>query len=480
MFIALWSLELFDGANLATLDFSQFWMTDVSRLLACFYGWFVWKSWVCLFFVASRLQVTISFTMKNKVVHLHHLDSWWVSLGRQSVWRACVALWCRPAASGRERAFSLEKSYFRSMQVYSSFILALLSVLRCQWRICLNFLRLRRQGNLQPIFCLSSWEKTEFAYFFLSLEEKWLPVLQHFGKLHFLLILKYQKSKIMASGPISSWQIDGKTVETMTDFIFWGSKITVDGDCSHEIKRHLLLGSKAVINLDSVLKSRDITLLTKVCIVKAMVFPVIIYGCENWTIKNAEHWRTDAFELWCWKRLLRVPWTARRSTWSILKEIKPEYSLEGLKLKLQYFDHLIWRADSLEKTLMLGKIEGRRRRGWQRTTWLDGIIDSVDMSLSKFQEIVEDRKAWCPWGHKESNTTDRLNNTNQGSELNGKSLLTWWLEIWYTVYSTFGWSRNVGTESIYMRTSEWFRVCCLLSGAVTWERSLVLSEVAWQ
>ena len=160
--------------------------------------------------------------------------------------------------------------------------------------------------------------------------------------------------KIMASSPITSWQ-DGETVETVTDIIFLGSKITADGDCSHEIKRCLLLGRKVMINLDSILKSRDITLPTKVCPVKAMVFPVVMYGCESWTVKKAEHWRTDAFELWCWRRLLRVPWTARRSNQSILKEICPEYSLEGLmlKLKVQYFGHLMWRVDSLEKTLML-------------------------------------------------------------------------------------------------------------------------------
>ena len=162
----------------------------------------------------------------------------------------------------------------------------------------------------------------------------------------------------MASGPITSWQIDGETVETVTDFIFWGSKITADCDCSHEIKRCLLLGRRVMTNLESILKSRDIILLTKVRLVKAMVFPVVIYGCETWTIKTAEHRRTDAFELWCWRRLLRVPWAARRSSQSILKEISLEYSLEGLmlKLKLQYSGHLMWRADSLEKILMLGKI----------------------------------------------------------------------------------------------------------------------------
>ena len=177
------------------------------------------------------------------------------------------------------------------------------------------------------------------------------------------LKLSVQKMKIMASSPITSWQIDGETMETVRDFIFLGSKITADGDSSHEIKRRLLLGRKAMTNLDSTLKSRDVTLPTKVRLVKAMVFQVVMYRCESWTIKKAEHWRIDAFELWCWRRLLRVSWTARRSSQSILKEINPEYLLEGLmlKLKLQYFGHLMLRADSLEKTLMLGKIEGGRR-----------------------------------------------------------------------------------------------------------------------
>ena len=179
------------------------------------------------------------------------------------------------------------------------------------------------------------------------------------------LKLNIQKMKIMASGPITSWEIDGETVEIVSDFILGGSKITADGDCSHEIKRRLLLGRKVMTNLDSIFKSRDITLLTKVYIVKAMVFPMVMYGCESWTVKKAERRRIDAFERWCWRRLLRVPWTARRSNQSILKAISPEYSLEGLmlKLKLQYFGHLVQRTDSLEKTLMLGKIEGRRRRG---------------------------------------------------------------------------------------------------------------------
>ena len=191
----------------------------------------------------------------------------------------------------------------------------------------------------------------------------------------------------MPSSPITAWPVNGETMETVKEFIFLGYKITADGDCSHEIKRHLLLGRKAMTNLDSILKSRDITLLTKIHLVKAMVFPVVMYGCESWTIKKAEHWRTDAFELWCWRRLLRVPWTARRLDQSILKEIHPEYSLEGLmlKLKFQYFGHLMRRTDSLEKTLMLGKIEGGRRRGWKWMRWLDGITNVMDMSLSRLR-----------------------------------------------------------------------------------------------
>ena len=206
----------------------------------------------------------------------------------------------------------------------------------------------------------------------------------------------------MASSPTTSREIDGETVETVSDFIFLGSKITADGDCSHEIKGRLLLGRKVMTNLDSIFKSRDITLPTKVRLVKAMVFPVVMYGCESWTVKKAECQRIDAFELWCWRRLLRAPWTARRSNQPMLKETNPGCSLEGLmlRLKLQYFGHLVWRVDSLEKTLMLGGIGGRRRRGQQRMRWLDGITDSMD---------GEGGLACCDsWGRKESDTTEQL------------------------------------------------------------------------
>ena len=213
-----------------------------------------------------------------------------------------------------------------------------------------------------------------------------------------------QKTKFMASGPITSWRIDGETIGTVRYFILGGSKITADGDCSHEIKRHLLLGRKALTNLDSILKSRDITLPTKVRLIEAVVFPVVMYGYEIWAIKKAECQRIDVFELWCWRRLLRVPWTARRSNQSILKEISPECSLEGLmlKLKFQHFGQLTWRTNSLEKTLMLKKIEGRRR-GWQRMKRLDGIsyLMTWVWESSGSCDGQGSLTCWNPWGCKE-------------------------------------------------------------------------------
>ena len=245
----------------------------------------------------------------------------------------------------------------------------------------------------------------------------------------------------MASGPIPSWEIDGETVETVSDFIFGGSKLTTDGDCSQEIKRCLFFGRKVMTNLDSIFKSRD-TMPTNVSLVKAMVFPGVMYGCESWTVKKAEHQRIDAFELWCWRRLLRVLWTPRRSNQSILKQISPGCSLEGmmLKLKLQYFGHLMGRVDSLEKSLMLGGIGGRRKRGWQRMRWLDGITDWMDVSLlSELRVMVMNREAWHAATHGVTKSWTQLSDwTTTWTELYAASASILYVEaltpMWWTLW----------------------------------------------
>uniref|UniRef100_A0A803T5B0 ribonuclease H n=1 Tax=Anolis carolinensis TaxID=28377 RepID=A0A803T5B0_ANOCA len=225
------------------------------------------------------------------------------------------------------------------------------------------------------------------------------------------LQLNIKKTKIMATRPIDNWQIEGENVEAVTDFIFLGAKITADADCSQEIRRRLLLGRRAMVNLDKILKSRDITLATKVRIVKAMVFPIVTYGCESWIIRKAERRKIDAFELWCWRKILRVPWTARRSNQSILQEIMPDCSLEGriLEAKLKYFGHIMRREESLEKIMMLGKMEGKRKRGRPRVRWMDGILEVTSSTLKELGAVTADRKLWRGLVHEVTKSRKRLN-----------------------------------------------------------------------